>query len=146
MRRTQNHFTMSTMTIADVLLKNFLSTPDARWMDVSGAKTGYPVDVFQKEDSLVVQIACVGASIDDLKISTADDILRIQYEKVKKSDEDLIVISKSIVRRPFDLGYRVPSKYDLGKIEAELSKGLLTITIPYKEQSKPREIKIKNLD
>jgi HSP20 family molecular chaperone IbpA len=40
------------------------------------------------------------------------------------------------------LGYKVSAKYDLEKIEAKLSKGLLTIMIHYKESQQPKSINI----
>jgi HSP20 family protein len=126
----------------DIFLKNYFDTKDDFFsVGDKDNKINYPLDLMQSDDGLTLQIACVGAELNDIQITTSLDTLRIKYDK-PKTDDNINYIIKSIAQRSFDLGYKVSGKYDLEKIEAKLSKGLLTIKIPYKESQQPKAIKI----
>ena len=126
----------------DVFLKNHF---DAKtdYSSVNDNKINYPLDLIQSDEGLHLQLACVGAEIEDISITTTLDTLRIKYDK-PKIGEDVNYIIRSIAQRSFDLGYKISAKYDLDKLEAKLSKGILSIRIPYKESQQPKSIKIKS--
>ena len=113
----------------DVFLKNYYDTK-VDYTSVNDSKINYPLDIIQSDSGLLIQIACVGADLDDISITTALDTLRIKYDK-PKLDDSYNYVFKSIAQRSFDLGYKVSAKYDLNRIEAKLSKGLLSISIHY---------------
>jgi HSP20 family molecular chaperone IbpA len=58
-------------------------------------------------------------------------------------NEDRIYQVKGIARRSFNLGYKIASRFDLSKAEAEMKNGLLVISIPFAEEAKPKTLKIK---
>jgi HSP20 family molecular chaperone IbpA len=124
----------------DVFLKNYFDTK-VDYTSVNDSKINYPLDIIQSDSGLIIQIACVGADLDDISITTALDTLRIKYDK-PKLDDTYNYVFKSIAQRSFDLGYKVSAKYDLNRIEAKLSKGLLSISIPYEENQQPKTINI----
>jgi HSP20 family protein len=124
----------------DVFLKNYYDTK-VDYTSVNDSKINYPLDIIQSDSGLIIQIACVGADLDDISITTALDTLRIKYDK-PKLDDSYNYVFKSIAQRSFDLGYKVSAKYDLNRIEAKLSKGLLSISIPYEENQQPKTINI----
>lgn len=124
----------------DVFLKNYYDTK-VDYTSVNDSKINYPLDIIQSDSGLLIQIACVGADLDDISITTALDTLRIKYDK-PKLDDSYNYVFKSIAQRSFDLGYKVSAKYDLNRIEAKLSKGLLSISIPYEENQQPKSITI----
>jgi HSP20 family molecular chaperone IbpA len=124
----------------DVFLKNYFDTK-VDYTSVNDSKINYPLDIIQSDSGLIIQIACVGADLDDISITTALDTLRIKYDK-PKLDDSYNYVFKSIAQRSFDLGYKVSAKYDLNRIEAKLSKGLLSISIPYEENQQPKTINI----
>lgn len=124
----------------DVFLKNYYDTK-VDYTSVNDSKINYPLDIIQSDSGLLIQIACVGADLDDISITTALDTLRIKYDK-PKLDDSFTYVFKSIAQRSFDLGYKVSAKYDLNRIEAKLSKGLLSISIPYEENQQPKSITI----
>lgn len=124
----------------DVFLKNYYDTK-VDYTSVNDSKINYPLDIIQSDSGLLIQIACVGADLEDISITTALDTLRIKYDK-PKLDDGYNYVFKSIAQRSFDLGYKVSAKYDLNRIEAKLSKGLLSISIPYEENQQPKSITI----
>ena len=94
--------------------------------------------------SLHFEIACTGLSKKDVNINIEGDILRVIYEKDGEDENDVTnFIHKGIARRSFNLGYKVSSRFDLQSADAQMNNGLLTISIPFAEQAKPKVLAIK---
>lgn len=126
----------------DVFFKDYFNTAES-YLPLSSAKTNYPVDIFQKGESLFFNVACVGLTKADLKLETNGDILRVSYDKPKGEDSsDIFYAQKNITRRSFDFGWRVNSKFDLTKALARMNNGLLEVEVPMKEESKPKQLQI----
>ena len=131
----------------DLFFKNFFDT-QSDYQSFAEVKPGYPCDIKVEEAGLQFDIACVGLDKDDIKLDIADNTLRVIYEKPtiesNPSDEDAgHYIHRGIVRKAFNLGWKISPKYNLDEIEAVMKNGLLTITIPIAEEAKPKTIKIK---
>ena len=78
------------------------------------------------------------------RIKEEEDLLN---NKPKEEDccevNDCHFIYKGVARRSFNLGYKIASKFDLSQAEASMKDGLLKISVPYAESSKPKVLKIK---
>jgi len=131
---------MSTFEHLDLLVRNFFDST-AEFRSAFDSKIQYPVDIYETANGIVFEIAAVGADKEDITISTQGDTLRVTYNKeIARSGN---YIKQSIAKRNFDLGWRLSSKFDLGKIEAKLEKGLLHLEIPYISKATPKTIEIK---
>jgi HSP20 family protein len=107
-------------------------------------KVNYPTDVYETEDGINFELAVVGLDSKDINIEIQGDSLRIKYNK-EKHDDEAKYIYKGIAKRSFDLAWKVSSKFDLTKLEAQLEKGLLTIHVPFAETAKTKTIQIKEV-
>lgn len=103
-------------------------------------KVTHPVDIFENETGITLEIAAVGLNQEDIEILVEGDMLRIRYEGKK---EERPHIYRGIKRSNFDLSWKISSKFDLTKLEASLEKGLLILTIPVAEGKAVRKIEIK---
>lgn len=108
----------------------------------------YPVsDFYMDEDgSAIIEIACTGFGEEEIKIQREDLTLIITAKKQKKEEEKRKkCFSKKIGQRDFTLKYQCSDKMDFDKLEAKLSKGILSIIIPLKDECKPviQEFKLK---
>lgn len=103
-------------------------------------KVTHPVDIFENETGITLEIAAVGLNQEDIEILVEGDMLRIRYEGKK---EERPHIYRGIKRSNFDLSWKISSKFDLTKLEASLEKGLLILTIPVAEGKAVRRIEIK---
>jgi len=126
----------------DVLFKNFFNN-DSFFAPALETKISHPVDIYETKDGLHFEVACTGLSKEDVNIHIEGDILRITYEKDGENDTDANFIHKGIARRSFNLGYKVSSRFDLQNADAQMNNGLLTISIPFAEQAKPKVLAIK---
>jgi len=127
----------------DVLFKNFFNN-DSFFAPALETKISHPVDIYETKDGLHFEIACTGLSKEDVNINIEGDILRVIYEKDGEDETDVTTfIHKGIARRSFNLGYKVSSRFDLQSADAQMINGLLTISIPFAEQAKPKVLAIK---
>ncbi len=132
----------------DLLFKNLFNS-DGGFAPLGNVKPGHPVDIFENEKGLHIEVAATGLEKKDIKLEIEKDILRISYAKDESADcceiNDCNYIHRGIAKRSFNLAYKVSSKFDLATASAEMKNGLLKISIPYNEDedSLKRTISIK---
>jgi HSP20 family molecular chaperone IbpA len=103
-------------------------------------KVTHPVDIFETEDGIRFEVAAVGLDKEDISIIVDGDQLRITYEKPNRPEE--VPIYRGIKRSSFNLTWKVSTKFDLGKLEASLDRGLLVLSIPVAEGKAVKQIQI----
>lgn len=131
----------------DVVWKNILDSNST--FNTIENKINYPVDIYEIETGLRLELAVVGLDKEDINIQIDGDTLRVSHadtnelKHMQRGIESRSYIQKGIARRSFDLAWKISSKLDLNKLEAELDKGLLVISIPYSEEKAPKKVTIK---
>lgn len=130
----------------DVLVKNFFDS-SATFEAPSRPTVTHPIDVFEDENGLTLEVACTGIDKKDVKINIEGDILRLSYDKGKvqpKPEENGVrYYHAGIKKSNFNLGWKISRRFNLAKASAEMINGLLVIAIPYASESKPKSITIK---
>lgn len=133
--------------IFDVYFKDIFDSATS-FAPATNSKFTYPVNVIKEKDALKIEIAAIGLDKEDIKITYENEVLRVSYKKeeVKEetSEEDKPkVIHKGICSRSFDHAWKVGRSYNIDSLTSKLEKGLLTITIPVAEESKPKTFTIE---
>ena len=124
----------------DILVRNFFQDAGA-YRPLTESKLPHPVDIYERDNGLGLDIACTGISKEDIEILIEGNIIRVNYNK--PIEEDLgEYIHRGIAKRSFNLGWKIDSKFDLGKASAEFINGLLQVTIPFAKGSEPKTLKI----
>ena len=123
----------------DILVRNFF-TDGSRYQPLPETKLQHPVDIYQVDKGLAIDIACTGISKEEIEIQIQDNILRVNYDKSK--NENVEYIHKGIAKRSFNLGWKIDRKFDLGKANAKFENGLLAINIPFAKGSELKTLKI----
>ena len=130
----------------DLLFRDFFKS-ELDFQPAIEAKISHPVDIYENKNGLHFEIACTGLTKNDIEINIEGDILKISYNKPKDEAccevDDCKYIHRGIAKRSFNLGYKVASKFNLSESSAEMKDGLLRISIPFAEESKPKALKIK---
>lgn len=124
----------------DLLWKDLLETHSH--FSAITQKVTHPVDIYETESGIRFEVAAVGLDQEDIEILVEGEQLRIKYEKIKPVDQES-AIYRGIKRSGFDLSWKISSKFDLSKLEAQLDKGLLVLSIPVAEGKATRRIEIK---
>ena len=125
----------------DILIKDFFNT-DTEFRPAHQTKINHPVDIYEANDSLNIDIACVGLTKKDIEITVEGDILKVEYNR-DKSKKDESYVHRNIAKRSFNLGWRISRRFDLSKLNAKLELGLLQLSAPLTEDNKPKTVTIK---
>ena len=124
----------------DILVRNFFQEAGA-YKPLAESKLPHPLDIYERDNGLGIDIACTGISKEDIEILIEGNIIRVNYNKPE--EEDLgEYIYKGIAKRSFNLGWKIDSKFDLSKAKAEFKNGLLKVVIPFAKGSEPKTLKI----
>jgi HSP20 family protein len=106
------------------------------------------MDVYETEDSVVVEISAPGMDPKDLTVTIDNDLLKIKGEKEEdkeEKDKERGYYSREIRRGSFERAVRLPSNIDEEKIKARHEKGILKIKIPKieRDEKEGKEIEIE---
>ena len=113
-----------------------------KWLE--GGEWSPPVDVIDKEDSVIVKAELPGIDKKDVKISISENTLTIRGERkgeqeVKK--ENYYCCER--VRGSYSRTIALPVEVDKAKAKASFKNGILEIILPKLEEVKPKEIEIE---
>lgn len=127
----------------DLLFKN-LFDEQSFFAPIKGTKISHPVDIYETESALNIEVAGTGLTKEDIEISIEGDVLRISHNK-DNTVEDLNknYVYRGISKRSFNLAYRISPKFDISKGEATMENGLLKIEIPVATETKTKLLTIK---
>ncbi len=104
----------------------------------------YPlVDIEETKDEFIIYAELPGVAAEDVKINMADETLTISGE-VKEPDRMDERKFHRIERTygKFQRSFYLPVPIEGEKVKASFKNGILTITLPKKEEVKPKEITI----
>ena len=125
----------------DILFRNFFDT-DGDFAPFNQIKLNHPVDMYEANEGLIIDIACVGLTKEDINLTIEGDILRVEYKKDSGAGNATDYIQRNIAKRAFNFGWRISRRFDLGQLEANLQNGLLHLYAPLAEESKVKRIAI----
>jgi HSP20 family protein len=118
-------------------------SPVAGQGEVSTRTWAPAVDIYENGDNLVLKAELPGVNPDDVEIRVEDNTLYLKGERkfdsdVKEQDYHRVERTYGTFTRTFSL----PNSIDAEKVAAEYKDGVLTLTMPKKEEAKPKTIKI----
>jgi HSP20 family molecular chaperone IbpA len=100
------------------------------------------VDIFEDSHAVTLWADLPGVSADTLEIKVHDGSLSMEAESAVPTPANLR-LSHAELRAPyFQRRFRISDDFDTSKIEANLKDGVLKLTIPRREESKPRRIEV----
>ena len=104
----------------------------------------FPVDLYQEKDTFLVRAELPGFRKEDLSVEVNDGLLTVtghRKTETKADDKDAkanAVTEERRVSRTISL----PEQIKADAIEAKYENGILTVTLPKREEAKPRQIAI----
>jgi len=101
--------------------------------------------VYTDADQLVVKAQVPGLTQDDLQLTITDDVLAISGEIGKTAAQagEFKTLRRERKSGKFQKTIELPFSVDGARSEAVLKNGILTITFPLREETRPRQIAIK---
>jgi len=105
----------------------------------------YPaLNMWVNEENVLLTAEMPGVQTTDLDIQVVGDTLKLSGErKVEELPEEVRVHRRERGTGKFTRAIQLPFQVDVNKIDAVFEKGILKITLPRAEASKPRKISVK---
>ncbi len=102
------------------------------------------VDIYETDDAIVLEAELPGMDEKDIEVRVEDNVLTIKGErKFEKEAKEENYYRMERYYGAFQRSFTLPSNVDVDKIKAEYKKGILKVTMPKKEETKPKQIKIE---
>lgn len=124
-------------TVFDRMVRNFFGPSMPAW-----PSTFVPaVDIEETSDAYIFEMELPGLSRDDITVEAGQNELHISGHVVEKERTGIV---RHRTRRSGQFSYRValPAGTDPDRISATYKDGVLTVTVPRSEDSRPRRIDV----
>jgi HSP20 family protein len=105
---------------------------------------GPAVDLYEDKDNLTVRAELPGMKKEDIDISLHEGVLTLSGERKAESQpqESEVYRAERFVGR-FQRSLTLPRPVTADKVSAAYTDGVLTVTLPKTEESKPKQIAVK---
>jgi HSP20 family protein len=105
----------------------------------------YPaLDLWQDDDNLYIEAELPGMKLDDLEIYVSgDNQLGLKGSRNVPEQEKAAWHRRERTYGEFTRAVSLPCPVDADKVHATLKHGVLTVTLPKVEETKPRRIEVK---
>jgi HSP20 family protein len=112
--------------------------------DESALTTWAPsVDIYETENELVLKADLPEVAEKDIDIHVANNMLTVRGERKfeqKVKEENYLRVERAY--GSFSRSFSLPNTVDTEAIKAEYKNGVLTVVMPKRAESKPKQVKI----
>lgn len=105
-----------------------------------------PANIGESKDNFEIELMVPGRNKEDFKISLDKNLLTIAFErKEEEKNDDKKIIKSEFSLRSFNRSFTIDEQINIEEINARYDNGLLTLTLPKKEEVKqmPKEISVQ---
>jgi HSP20 family protein len=125
----------------DLITINDFFEPDY-WYNNTPSKSSSDYDIIENEDSVILEMSLAGFKKENIKIITNKGNLEIKAER--KEPDEIKFFKKKSYYGNIEKTFTISDDFDLDKIDASFTDGILSIKIPKQENAKlSRVIEIK---
>ncbi len=97
-----------------------------------------PTNTYEKKDAYELVLNVPGRNKDDFKITVDKDVLTISFDKKDESlNEDTKEVKREFSLQSFKRSFTLDEKVNAENIAAKYENGLLSVSLPKKEEVKP---------
>ncbi len=101
------------------------------------------VNAWADDNTVVVRAEVPGVDPASLKVSVASDVLTLEGERSEATPPNLREAHRQErAARTFSRSLRLPWEVEEGQVKAVQKNGVLTVTLPRRESTKPRPIAV----
>jgi len=101
----------------------------------AAAPDRFPVDLYEDSNNAYVRAELPGVERADINVEMVDDYLTITAARKSKEGENVQSFS-------FSRSVSIPDAVQADKVAAAYENGVLTVTLPKREEAKPRKISV----
>ncbi len=103
-----------------------------------------PVDISETKDRIILKAELPGFDEKQIQLRFEDGVLTLEGERKfekESSEENYHRVERSYGK--FVRSFSIPASVDGGKIAASFSNGVLSVELPKREETKPKQIRIE---
>lgn len=123
------------LNAVDSIFDQLVQAPGAGWTPA--------MDFAETTDAYVIRADLPGVDPKGLELSVANGALEIKGERAVEAGEGLDWHRRERRAGAFSRTVNLPGEVDASKVTAESRNGVLTVTLPKREELRPRKIEVK---
>lgn len=101
-----------------------------------------PLAMWEDDDRVYVEAELPGLAESDLEITVHNGMLAIRGERKPEPDRQFLYNGRGYGR--FERVISLPTSVDADRVEAELGRGLLRVTLPKSPEARPKRITLRS--
>ena len=114
----------------------------------SGTRTGgarsFPMDAYRRGDRFFVHLDLPGVDRDSIDVTVDQNVLTVRAERRFEPEQGDEILVNERPQGTFSRQLFLSDTLDSDRIDASYEQGVLTLTIPVAEQTKPRRIEVSH--
>ncbi|MEX0885065.1 MAG: Hsp20/alpha crystallin family protein [Phycisphaeraceae bacterium] len=119
---------------------------DRAWggRELQATTAAYPVDISEDDNNIIVEAELPGFKKDEINVTMEQGVLSIAAQREAGNGQDKG--ERHLTERQFTRvarSFRLPVAVDEANVQCKLDDGVLTVTLPKREEVKPRKIEVK---
>lgn len=101
------------------------------------------VNILEKKDAIVITADLPGLKAEDVDVTVDNGVLTIRGERrLEEASEGETYHRVERVYGVFERTFTLPNSVDVSRIDAKFRNGEMVVTLPKREESKPRAVKV----
>ncbi len=113
-----------------------------RSVTINGRHPWMAMDAYRQDDHVVLQLDLPGVDPASVDVTFENGTLTIKAERRSDVAEDSRVLVSERPQGTFTRSFSIGENLDGERTEARYDNGVLTLTVPVAEQSKPRKVEV----
>ncbi len=109
---------------------------------LSGRGTHPPANLFKDSDGYVLTLEAPGFDAQNVSVETVGQSLKLSGKRDSEEPANASPHRRECFRGEFQRSLQFPADADLNRSDAKMRNGLLTIRVPFKAETQPRQIEI----
>jgi HSP20 family protein len=102
------------------------------------------VNIVEKKEAFYLDAETPGMTQKDVSVLFQDGILTLKGKQEQNSHSDMSNYHiREFSKQSFTRSFKLSDQIDSGQVIARMDQGILKVTLPKKEQAKPKRIEIK---
>ena len=134
-----NEFSTFRNTMDRLFAESFSPAPVQMTRDSGPVRPA--ADAWEDDDQVVIEFALPGVSVENVDITFERDRLVIEGKDDARDEERSWVLGER-AHGDFKREFRLKTPIDVENVSARFDRGVLSLTLPKREESKPRKIAI----
>lgn len=102
-----------------------------------------PMNVWEDNGSFYIEAELPGFSMEDVEVTVLDNEVTIMGERKPAEAEGATYLRRERNSGTFTRTWTLPAEVQADRVDAKLTNGVLTVTLPKAEKAQPRKIQVK---